>query len=399
VNSSTASANDPLAVRAANAELLSLALIDARNHTLRWLAAFETRGQLLADEGGVAPLLLAGRAGWFQDHWIGRHLQRQRGEAADPGVLRLPPADAAIESWFQGGGAPPSADVLRAYLAQTLETTLDLLGAAAPGDAGLHFYRVALRHEDRLGEALAERAAELQLSDAGDNAPPWKPLPARAARDALWFPPQRVMLGSPPGGAVPENERWVHEVAMPEFEIDAQAVSWQRFVEFADDAGYDRRELWSDAGWAWLQAEGRRAPRHVEQLRGGAVLVQRRGQMQRVALGQPVLHASRHEAEAWCRWAGRRLPTEPEWELAALAGASRGFAFGDVFEWVAGSARPWPGHESGAGALDRMPAPGTQGVLRGASWMSRARQHYPKARRFAPPGADTVFSGFRSCAV
>ncbi len=386
-------ADDPQAARGANAELLSLALIDARNRTLRWLAAFEAR------QAEAQVLALAAQAGWYQDHWIGRHLQRERGEAADPGVLRLPPADAAVEAWLQGGAPAPTPDALRAYLAQTLEVTLDLLSGAPATDAGLHFYRLALRHEDRLDEALAERAAEAQLADAGTDAPPWLPLAARPAAEPLWFPPQRLQLGSPRGGCVPENERWAHEVAVPELEIDAQPVSWQRFVEFADDGGYDRRELWSEAGWAWVQAEGRRAPRHVEQLRGGAVLVQRRGQTQRVALGQPVLHASRHEAEAWCRWAGRRLPTEPEWELAALAGRSRGFAWGDVFEWVAGSARPWPGFEAGAGALDRMPPPGSQGVLRGASWMTPPRQRHPKARRFLAPAADTAFCGFRSCAA
>ncbi|MFO1271455.1 MAG: SUMF1/EgtB/PvdO family nonheme iron enzyme [Rubrivivax sp.] len=397
---SALAADDAQAVRAAGPDLLSLALIDARNTTLRWLAAFESRGLLEDTTGGARPALaLAGEAGRFQDHWIGRHLQRDRGEDADPGVLRLPPADAAIEAWFEGAAAPPPAEALRRYLAQTLEVTLDLLAHAPASDAGLHFYRLALRHEDRLGEALAERAAELQLADRGDDRLPWKPLAARPQREPVWFPPQRLLLGSPRGGCVPENERWAHEVAVPEVEIDAQPVSWQRFVEFADDGGYDRRELWTDAGWAWAEAEGRRAPRHVEQLRGGAVLVQRRGLAQRVALGQPVLHASRHEAEAWCRWAGRRLPTEPEWELAALAGASRGFAWGDVFEWVAGSARPWPGHEAGAGALDPMPAAGSQGVLRGASWMTPARQHHPKARRFAPPAADTPFAGFRSCAL
>lgn len=395
------SADDPRLIREADAELLSLALIDARNHTLRWLAAFEAQGALLAPAdvaGGAGALATAARAGRYQELWIGRHVQRGRGERCDPSALRLPAADPAIDAWLAGAPATPAPapDAVRAWLGDTLETTLDLLAAAGRDDAALHFFRQALVHEDRLGEALAELAAELQLGDTGE--PPWRTLPARAAREPLWFAPTRLMLGSAPGGWVPENERWAHAVELPEFEIDAQPVSWARYVEFAEDAGYDRRELWSDDGWAWLQAEGRRAPRHVEQLRGG-VLVQRRGQMQRVAANQPVLHVSRHEAEAWCRWAGRRLPTEPEWEAAALGGTARGFAWGDVFEWVAGSARPWPGHEGPfPGSLDLLPPPATQGVLRGASWMTRPRQRHPKARRFAPPGRDTMFGGFRSAA-
>ncbi|HUK86582.1 MAG TPA: SUMF1/EgtB/PvdO family nonheme iron enzyme, partial [Terriglobales bacterium] len=306
----------------------------------------------------------------------------------------LPAADPAIEAWFDGAAEAPAAAELRHYLEQTLETTLELLGSTPVDDAALHFYRQALRHEDRIGEALAERAAELQLP-AGDL---WRAPPARPAREALWMPAQTIRLGSPRGGAVPDNERWAHEVALPECEIDSQVVSWGRFIEFAEDGGYDRRELWSEAGWQWLQDGGSRAPRHVEQLRGG-VLVQRHGRLERVASGQPALHVTKHEAEAWCRWAGRRLPTEPEWEAAAAAGAPRGFAWGDVFEWVAGSARPWPGHAGGPGSLDVMPPPGTLAVLRGASWMTRRRERHPKARRFAQPARDTMFCGFRSCSL
>ena len=402
--------DDAHAARHASADLLSLALIDTRNEVLRWLALFEAHGALQAGGGGSTPLWLAAHGGWYQDFWIARHVQRQRGDTAEPGALHLPPADAAVEAWICGADIPPSPQQLRLWLAETLERTLELLPnaatAAARGadpDATLHYFRLALRHEDRLAEALAERAIELQLP-AGDLLPP---MPLRPARDPLWLPPQTVQLGSAPGGTVPENERWAHAVAVPAFEIDAQAVSWAQYIEFAEDGGYDRREFWTEPGWAWLQqaqtAEGRRAPRHVEQLRG-AVYVQRQGQMQRVAAGQPVLHVSRFEAEAWCRWAGRRLPTEPEWVAAALAGASRGFVWGDVFEWVGGSARPWPGYSAAPGALDALPADGSgapgvvQGVLKGASWMTRPRARHVQARRFAPPSRDTMLCGFRSCA-
>lgn len=353
------SVDDAEAARNGSADWLSLALIDARNRTLAWLAAFEQHRAV--DE---ALLDTVARAGTWQQHWIAG-LRTQ---------------------------APLQADPLRGWLAETLDDTLDRLAAAGPA---LDLFRRALRHEDRIGERLAELAAQRQLP--GKGTPLEEPPAARAPREPLWFPPQRLLLGAERGGSVPAPERWAHEVALPEFEIDALPVTWARFIEFAEDGGYDRRELWTDEGWAWQQALGRRAPRDVEQLRSG-VLLQRGGRLVRVAAQQPVLHASRHEAQAWCRWAGRRLPTEPEWEAAALRGAARGFAWGDVFEWVAGSARVWPGWEpEGPGALDPEPPYTGLGVLRGASWMTRPRQRHPKSRRFEPPESDTMFCGFRSC--
>ena len=398
--------DDPLAMRRAGREWLSLALIDSRNHLL---AAFGH------DEGAAARRTVL-HAGWFQEYWIARHVQRARGEGCGARAPRLAGIEPQADGWVDGcaDAALPDAPTLRAYLAETLETTLDLLAVTPDDDTALHVYRNALWHEDRLGERLAEalRAA----------APP-----ALADREPLWLPARRWLLGSPRGGDgnaaacgfVPHNERWAHEVAVPEYEIDAQPVSWARYAEFSADGGYDRHELWSEAGWAWLQASGRRAPRHVEQLQGAVVrssgAVARSGGaggsdggqpvrgLVRAAAGQPAMHLSRHEAEAWCRWAGRRLPTEPEWEQAACTAGSRGFAWGAVFEWVAGSARGWSAGAdappAAPGCLDPIPPPGTLGVLRGASFASRPRQAHPKARRFARPDADTMFCGFRSAAL
>jgi formylglycine-generating enzyme required for sulfatase activity len=371
---SPAALDDPVGMRRAGRELLSLALMDARNQLLLRLAQDES----------ATGLRRAVEAGWYQEHWIACHPQRNRGEACDDGGVRLAGLEPAVGHWRSGAGAPPTPEQVRDYLAATLEVTLDLLASTAEEDQALHFFRQSLLHEDRLSEAWDEARGLGQPA-------------SRVQREPLWMPAQRWLLGSAPGGYVPLLERWAHAVDVPAFEIDAQPVNWAQYVEFAEDGGYDRAEWWSADGWAWARAEGRRAPAHVEQLRG-AVLLERGGAMQRAAAGQPAMHLTRHEAEAWCRWAGRRLPTEPEWELAACSATSRGFVWGDVFEWVAGKSRPWPGGgEAVPGALDHWP--GTPAaVLRGASFATRARCRHPMARRFAAAASDFMFCGFRSCA-
>lgn len=399
--------HDAQAMRHAGADLLSLALMDARSRTLGWLAAFEGLALRASFDDFDPPLWWVGHAGWFQEYWIARHVQRGRGIAADPAGLRLPSVEPGADAWFDPQAlsraerwqrALPDAPALRRYLGATLEATLELLDKLGPGaadDAALHVFRMALLHEDAVGRTLAVLAQALDLTPErlqGPQAAGWLPeLPARARRDTIGMPSQCLQLGSPRGGHVPDNEAWAHEVQVPEFEIDAQPVSWAAFAEFIDDGGYDERQWWSRDGWDWLEATTRRAPRYVEQVTGG-VLARRLGRLQRVPGAQPVLHVSVHEAEAWCRWAGRRLPTEPEWELAATTAVRRGFVWGEVQEWTAGSARAWPGAAAG------LQTAGLR-VLRGATLQASARLRHARARCFVPATADEQFCGFRSCAV
>ena len=393
------SAEPGIVARTLGRDGLSLALIDARNHSLRWLRRFEEQELLLGGSlPGPVPLHLIGRSGWLQEWWIVRNVQRLRGESARAGGVRLPGLDARFDECFgQDARAllasddKPDAAAVRSYLQTTLEQVLDLLAAVPESDETLYVYRCALQHEDRLAEALAVAAQTLGMAP-GEASGVLGSAPSRPAREPLWLPAQRFMLGSSPGGWVPGAERWAHEESVPECEIDAQAVSWGRFVEFAEDGGYDRAELWRPNSWDWLQQQGRRAPRHVEQLRGGA-LVTRFGALQRAPVLQAAAHVSWHEADAWCRWAGRRLPTELEWELAACTAGSRGFVWGDVWEWTAGTARAWP---DGPQVVQTDPP---RRVLRGASSWTAARARHPKQRRFVAAERDDLFCGFRSCAI
>jgi ergothioneine biosynthesis protein EgtB len=407
---------DHASLRTAGKELLSLALIDARNHTLRWAAALEGAADgaalTLPDElaAGVADeidpaLWTLGHIGWFQEYWIARNVQCGRGERADPTQPRLASVVPEADAWYDpslvdrarrrelAGGALPGLQATRAWLVDTLETTLELLaGVTVEDDASLYFHRLALFHEEMHAEAFAVLAQTLGI-DSG--------LVARVAtgapRPALFFPATRWLLGTSGTGFRFDNEAEPHPVEVPEFEIDAQAVTWAQFGEFVEDGGYDERAHWSEAGWEWLQREGRRTPRHVDQMRHG-VLQRRFGVLTRAAASHPAVHVSWHEADAWCRWADRRLPTEVEWEAAAHQGATRGFRWGDVREWTASTFRPYPGFVAGPWRDYSVPAFGTHKVLRGASFATRNSLVSARFRAFAPPERDDGFFGFRSCA-
>jgi iron(II)-dependent oxidoreductase len=111
------------------------------------------------------------------------------------------------------------------------------------------------------------------------------------------------------------------------------------------------------------------------------------------------MHLSWWEADAWCRWAGRRLPTEVEWEVAAHQAANRGFRWGDVWEWTGTTFQGYPGFQADPYRDYSEPWFGTHKVLRGASLATRRRMKSPKYRNYFLPGRDDIFCGFRSCAL
>ena len=405
-------------MRRAGHELLSVALMDARNHTLhlagQLAAQLESKGFQVAPQPEIdPPLWELGHIGWFQEWWITRNVQRQLGSRCGARPTRLASIEPNADPWWDDAQVPPAdrwalplpdLGAARAYLLGTLETTLELLEKTADDDEALYFYRLALFHEDMHGESLITMAQTLglplQLQMAG----------AGAVRAPLLVNATRWTMGHrAPGGFSFDNEQPAHDVQVPEFEIDAQPVTWAQFVEFVDDGGYDRVDLWHPAGWLWLQRQaagegqhmGGRAPRYVEQIgvASGAVMQTRFGTARRMLGGQPAMHVSWWEADAWCRWAGRRLPAEVEWELAAHSAVRRGFRWGEVWEWTGSTARPYPGFVAGPWQEYSEPCFGSHKVLRGASFATRERLKHPNFRRFELPHCDHVFAGFRSCSA
>ena len=405
---------DFAALRVAGRDALSLALIETRNRTLQWVAALYAAGaddtphddDTAADDGPAPSLVWTlGHLAWFQERWIARKVQRARGDRADPDAPRLAPLLAGVDDAFDPSAVDPRrrsalagavlADLgaARDLAVETLELTLDLLDATDDTDDALYGFRLALFHEAMHEERFAERAQSMGL-DTGLVARPT----TAAARAPLVLPATRWLLGAQAPGFLFDDQQPAHVVALPEFEIDAQAVSWAQYVEFVEDGGYDEPAHWSAAGQAWLARTARRVPRFVDQLRHG--VVQRRfGHATRLPLQNAVVHVTCHEAEAWCRWAGRRLPSEVEWEAAANQGASRGFRHGEVREWTATTYRGWPGFVAGPWRDASQPAFGLARSLRGASVATAPALVGTRVRDRADVDRDVGFTGFRSCAA
>lgn len=380
------------AARRLSRDTLSLALIESRNRTLRWFHLFEAAQRLDAAPAQAASVaaVLARLAFW------------QRGASLEDAALLTPPLHDA-----QG---------LLSRLSDGFEPMLEQLDAAPDDDHGLHCFRHALVREERAHEALAQFAQSWALDPAAAGITV-EPLPARSPREPLWLPAQRITVGIPAAvtagtvGFIPWAEQGCAHEEVPAFEIDAQAVNWSQVVAFAEDGGYDTESLWTAQGWEWLNLQVQRGPAYVEQLRGGAV-AHRFGRLQRLPAQQAAAHVSRHEAMAWCRWAGRRLPTEFEWEVAALTACGLGFVWGDVREWTLNRPRLWDDHprrelaqlwgveglDEPAGGMGAQGGAGAVGVLRGCSRWTAERQRHPRQRWFSRASSTQRLVGFRSCA-
>jgi iron(II)-dependent oxidoreductase len=244
-----------------------------------------------------------------------------------------------------------------------------------------------------------------------------------------------------------DNERLAHEVELAPFAISKTAVSNGEFQHFVDDDGYRRDDFWSAEGWQWRIGVNAEHPVYWQQEANGRWL--RRNFDEWVVLDErlPVIHVNWHEANAYCRWANRRLPTETEWEMAASAEPSanglelsdhkRRFPWGDepptveqanldwrglgcvpvealplggsafgcrqmignVWEWTASDFQPYPGFVAGPYKEYSEPWFGNHKVLRGGCWVTRSRLIDNSYRNFYTPDRRDVWAGFRTCAL
>jgi iron(II)-dependent oxidoreductase len=417
-------------------DTLAGALADSRARTLslvldlddaRWM------GPLLPI---VNPILWEiGHVAWFQERWVLRHARGEAPIRADGDALY----DSARVAHDTRWGLPlPSREETLRYMREVLDRSL--AAALRPAGDGGYFHMLSLFHEDMHGEALTYTRQTLAYP-APPGAPPevdpasigGGPLPGDVE-----VPGGLYRLGALPSEPfVFDNEKWAHPVHVEPFRIARAAVTNADFAAFVDAGGYDDARFWSEAGRRFLLETGARAPVYWERAPGGGWRERRHDRVVPLSPHRPVLHVSWLEAEAYCAWAGRRLPTEAEWELAASTPDKRRFPWGDdppsalvanldgraggtvdvgayprgdsaygcrqmignVWEWTASDFLPYPGFVIDPYAEYSAPwFAGPHKVLRGGCWATRGRLLRSTWRNFYPPHRRDVFAGFRTCA-
>ncbi len=394
-----------LRIRLAGADTLAAALQDSRRDTLaafdRALAA--TAGQVPQCPELNPPLWELGHIGWFQAWWLGRNPAWAQGWRADPDVARPANADDAL---YDSSRVPhasrwqlplPGAHTTRRTLSGQLDQTLTMLREAPASDDALYFFRLALLHEDMHHEASLYMAQSLGWTVDDDR---WQPRPLTEANPALPIDAGVLQLGDAGPGFAFDNELGPHTAALPAFQIDSRVQRWADYLPFVEAGGYHDARWWSDDGRAWLAqqaAAGQLLPRYLRRADAGGWQQQRGGRWLALDPAWPACHLSGFEAEAWCNWAGRHLPTEAEWQQAATE-REGDFHWGAVWEWTASPFLPYPGFVAHPYRDYSAPWFGSRRVLRGASFGTQPRLHHLHYRNFFMPGRNDIFAGFRSCA-
>ena len=350
------------------------------------------------------PLWELGHIGWFQEYWIGRNPALDAGARADPALARRAPLRPGADGLYNSSQVPhdsrwqlalPDATATRDDLARQLDQSLALLRQMGDADDALYFFRLALLHEDMHHEAALYMARGLGIPIDDER---WQPQVLPDPGAALRLSAQWWRLGSDcVPGFVFDNELAGLDVELTSFAIDAQAVRWLEYLPFVEAGGYDQPRWWSEAGARWRAGQSDGRPCYLRR-RAAGWEIQGSGRWAALDLREAACHLTLHEAEAWCRWAGRRLPTEAEWDCAAST-AGPAFRWGDVWEWTASPFAPWPGFEPHPYRDYSAPWFDGRPVLKGASHCTQPRMRHPKYRNFFQAHRRDVPAGFRSCAM
>ncbi len=359
-------------------------------------------------------------------------------ERFEPGFAAFDPAFRVLfNSYYHGIGerhprperglvTRPDLAQVRRYRANVDERMQALLAArgddaeiAALATLGLHHEQ---QHQELILTDIKHALSRNPLAPA--YARRW-PMAQVRPQPLAWFDHEGglVELGHDPqrdGAFCFDNETPRHRVFAAPFRIASRPSTFGDYLAFIDDGGYRRPELWLSMGWDWLQAGARKAPLYWRDDGGRWRIFTLQGEVD-VDPHTPVCHLSYFEADAFARWAGARLPSELEWEIAAraLAGpivgnfVDRGAfhplpqreplgdapvqMFGDVWEWTQSAYLAYPGFRPLPGAVGEYNGKFmcNQFVLRGGSCATPPRHVRASYRNFFPPDAQWQFSGVR----
>jgi iron(II)-dependent oxidoreductase len=384
-----------------------------------------------------------GHVAYFYEYWVLRQHLKQAPIRGDVDSLYDSITIAHDDRW----DLPlPSLQQTLGYIESVFERIRQVLSS---GDDEQRDYlaQYAVFHHDMHNEAFTYTRQTL-----GYAAPqiPGKDHPQQSgadmAGDAL-IPGGSFMLGArPDDGFVFDNEKWAHEVEIRPFRISRTAVSHGDFLKFVEAGGYQDPNYWSEEGWNWRQQQDLQMPVYWRRQAVGWQL-RRFTRWIDLPLNSALIHVSWHEAQAYCKWAGRRLPSEAEWEAAAsaepgedglsLSTRKRHFPWGDgeptperanldghalgtidvnacaagdsafgcrqmignVWEWTEDNFGPFPGFTPDMYQDYSQPLFGITRVLRGGAWTTRGRMIRNSWRTYYGPDRNDVFAGFRTCAL
>ncbi len=428
---------------------LTAQIEDARARTLVLIEGLDD-GQLMGPRLAIVNPLRweIGHAAYFYELWVLRH---HFGEP--PG---RPDADSLYDSINIAHDTRwdlplPSLPDTLAYMLGVLDRVRARLGNGTDDPRRDYLAQYALYHEDMHTEAFTYTRQTLgyPAPAIGTASTATESVADRAddlGGDAE-VPGGEFLLGASPGdGFCFDNEKWAHPVEVQPFRIARTAVSNGEYAAFVSDGGYRRPELWDAEGWQWRTAAGLDHPVYWRKANGGWEH-RRFDRWEPLPPASAVIHVSWYEARAYCRWAGRRLPTEVEWEVAAagepsagglaLAPVKRRYPWGDApvdpmranldggalgtiavtalpagdsafgcrqmlgnaWEWTDTVFGPYPGFTPDMYQDYSQPLFGNTRVLRGGCWATRGRMIRNAWRNYYGPERNDVFAGLRTCAL